>query len=82
VNITIPTLLEKVQALIKNIKNKFRIIDVPGLEDYFWKLKIQKFIKANLSSILPIFMIDLTQGSANLAHFQFLKEVSRDNSTL
>ena len=70
------TLPHKTFITSKNIQ--YRIIDIPGLEDSFWQKCLISFIEENKSSLLPVLLVDLTQGTTDLEHFSFLKKLSRE----
>lgn len=57
---------------------QYRIIDIPGLEDSFWQKSLVSYIEKHKSSLLPILLVDMTQGTTDLDHFAFLKRLSKD----
>lgn len=50
-------------------------MDMPGLDDFRERNSITIFIKREITSIVPIFIMDLTTGTIDLEHFSFLKEL-------
>lgn len=39
------------------------IIDMPGVDDRFYHIDIETFIKKNKATILPLFVIELCSGT-------------------
>jgi hypothetical protein len=48
------------------LNNDLVIIDMPGVEDLMWYKEMRIYIEKRFSSILPLFVVDLTQGTFNL----------------
>lgn len=72
---------EKDVKLFKLAKDKinFRIVDVPGVDDFYWTQEIRKYVRNHLDSILPVIIVDSSSGSiTNLVQFDFLKQIFRE----
>jgi hypothetical protein len=61
INIT----LTKSENLL-GLDNDFVIIDMPGVDDNTWFKETRFFIEKKYSSILPLFVVDLTVGGFKL----------------
>jgi hypothetical protein len=40
--------------------SKFSIVDIPGVEDFYWQEKIFNYLNEHKASVLPILLVDLT----------------------
>jgi hypothetical protein len=61
---------------------RFRIYDIPGLDDFQCKLAIEKLMSKYKDELLPIFIVDLNQGTANLSHLSLLSDLSKKDPEL
>jgi hypothetical protein len=59
-----------------------KVIDIPGVEDSVFAEKIIKLIKKKKSRLLPIFLLNLDAGTANLQEFQKIREIYKDTDNL
>lgn len=66
-------LFEGVQA------ESLKVLDIPGVEDGEFADKIVRLIKKKKASILPIFLLNLDAGTADLTEFQKIREVYQDS---
>jgi hypothetical protein len=44
----------------------FYLVDMPGVDDTFWHKEMELYVDKHKQNILPMFIIDLTQGTAEL----------------
>ena len=67
--------IAKVRICLPNSENKIlqgsdlNIVDLPGIENYFWASKIESYLEKHQNTIIPLFIIDLTQGGFDLSQF-------------
>lgn len=65
--------LSQCENKISSANYDFNVVDMPGLDDTSEQTIIQKYITQQLTSIVPIFIMDITTGTIDLDHFSFLK---------
>ena len=76
-------MIEKIKITLPNEKSlivkdsDLNIVDLPGIENYIWSDKIQKYLEKHQDTIIPIFLIDLTQGTFDLTQFTYVKNIFR-----
>ncbi len=58
------------------------IVDLPGIENYFWASKIEAYLEKHQDTVIPLFVIDLTQGAFDLAQFNYIKYLFRNSHGL
>ena len=58
------------------------IIDLPGIENYYWASKIENYLDKHQDTIIPLFIIDLTQGGFDLALFDYVKNIFKNSHGL
>jgi hypothetical protein len=56
-------------------KKSITIVDMPGIEDRICLRKMMLYIEATRYKILPMFVIDLTQGTIDLVQFKNMKKI-------
>lgn len=67
--------ISKVRICLPNSENKIlqgsdlNIVDLPGIENFFWASKIESYLEKHQNTIIPLFVIDLTQGGFDLSQF-------------
>lgn len=54
------------------------IVDMPGIEDAICFKKMISYIESNRYKILPMFVVDLTQGTLNLVQYKLMKRIFRN----
>lgn len=68
-------------GLFEGVKaDVLKVIDIPGVEDAEFSDKIIKLIKRKRSSILPIFLLNLDTGTADLLEFKKIRELYEGSS--
>ena len=50
---------------------------MPGIEDAICLRKMLTYIEGNRYKILPMFVVDMTQGTLNLVQFKHMKRIFR-----
>lgn len=55
IKLTIPNSLN---VIVKN--SDLNIVDLPGIENYFWASKIENYLDKHQDTVIPLFVIDLT----------------------
>ncbi len=56
-------------------KKNITVVDMPGIEDRICLRKMMLYIEATRYKILPMFVIDLTQGTIDLVQFKNMKKL-------
>lgn len=56
---------------------RFKIIDVPGVEDGDCSEQVKNYIDANADSLFPLMLVDMAQGTTDLKHFDMLKKLKK-----
>lgn len=78
----------KVRIFLPNSENKIlqgsdlNIVDLPGIENYYWASKIESYMDKHQNTIIPLFIIDLTQGGFDLAQFEYVKNLFKNSHGL
>jgi hypothetical protein len=57
-----------------------KVIDIPGIEDSEFAGKIMNLINKKRAQMLPIFILPLDTGTANLNEFQAMRELYQDST--
>ena len=57
---------------------EFIIVDFPGIENYYWSSKIEQYLEKFRETVVPLFVLDLTQGAFDLAQFNYIKTLFRN----
>lgn len=55
IKLTIPNSLNEI---VKN--SDLNIVDLPGIENYYWASKIETYLDKHQDTVIPLFVIDLT----------------------
>jgi hypothetical protein len=67
--------ISKARICLPNSENKIlqnsdlNIVDLPGIENYYSASMIEAYLEKHQDTIIPLFVIDLTQGGFDLSQF-------------
>lgn len=57
---------------------RFKIIDVPGVEDAQCSKQVSEYIDSNKDCLFPLMLVDMAQGTTDLKHFDMVKKLKKD----